>query len=116
MGIECEVMDVQTLIPFDKNHMIVESLKKTNRLLLADEDVPGGATGYMMQNVLEHQRGYQYLDSSPATLFGRDHRPAYATDGDYFSKPNVEDVVERVYNMMNEVNPTKFPKYIDVTR
>ncbi len=116
MGIDCEVMDVQTLIPFDKNHLIIESLKKTNRLLLADEDVPGGATGYMMQNILEHQGGYQYLDSAPATLSGRDHRPAYATDGDYFSKPNVEDVVERVYNMMNEVDPRRFPKYIDVTR
>lgn len=112
LGIYCEVMDVQTLIPFDKNHLIIESLKKTNRLLLADEDVPGGATGYMMQNVLEHQGGYQYLDSAPATLAGRDHRPAYATDGDYFSKPNVEDVVEKVYSMMSEVYPQKYPSYI----
>lgn len=114
LGIYCEVMDVQTLIPFDKNHLIIESLKKTNRLLLADEDVPGGATGYMMQNVLEHQGGYKYLDSAPVTLSGRDHRPAYGTDGDYFSNPNVEDVVERVYNMMSESNPEKYPVYLDL--
>ncbi len=116
LGIHCEVMDVQTLIPFDKNHLIVESLKKTNRLLLADEDVPGGATGYMMQNVLEHQGGYKYLDSAPATLSGRDHRPAYGTDGDYFSNPNVEDVVEKVYNIMNESSPEKYPMYLDLGR
>lgn len=114
LGIHCEVMDVQTLIPFDKNHLIKESLKKTNRLLLADEDVPGGATGYMLQNVLEHQGGYKFLDSAPMTLSARDHRPAYATDGDYFSKPNVEDVVERVYNIMNEANPQKYPSFINL--
>lgn len=116
LGIDCEVLDVQTLIPFDKNHLILKSLQKTNRLLVADEDVPGGATGYMLQNILEHQGGYRYLDSAPATLSGRDHRPAYATDGDYFSKPNVEDVVEKVYNILSEVNPRKYPPYLDLGR
>jgi pyruvate/2-oxoglutarate/acetoin dehydrogenase E1 component len=109
MGIEIEILDVQTLIPFDKEHLIVESVKKTNRVLFADEDVPGGASAFMMQQVIEEQRGYYYLDSEPATLTAKEHRPAYSSDGDYFSKPSVEDVVEKVYEMMHESNPQKFP-------
>lgn len=108
-GISVEVIDVQTLLPFDVNHMIVESVKKTNRVIFADEDVPGGATSYMMQQVLEGQNAYEYLDSKPLTITGKEHRPAYASDGDYFSKPNVEDIFEIVYGMMHEVNPGKFP-------
>ncbi len=109
LGIDVEVIDVQTLIPFDINHDIVKSIAKTNRVIFADEDVPGGATGYMLQQVVEGQNAYKYLDSAPATLSGRDHRPAYATDGDYFSKPNVEDVVEKVYAIMAEADPDKYP-------
>lgn len=108
-GISVEVIDVQTLLPFDLHHSIVESLKKTNRVIFADEDVPGGATSYMMQQVLELQNGYQYLDSRPVTITGKEHRPAYASDGDYFSKPNAEDIFEKVYEMMRETNPEKFP-------
>jgi pyruvate/2-oxoglutarate/acetoin dehydrogenase E1 component len=109
VGISCEVVDVQTLIPFDKNHRILESVKKTNRVVFADEDVPGGASSYMMQNVLEHQKGYKYLDSQPTTITAKDHRPAYASDGDYFSKPSVEDVYETVYELMSEAEPSRFP-------
>ncbi len=109
LGISTEVIDVQTLLPFDIHHRIVESLKKTNRVVFADEDVPGGASAYMMREVLEVQDGYQYLDSKPATITAKDHRPAYASDGDYFSKPNVEDVVEKVYAMMHESEPERFP-------
>jgi len=108
-GISVEIIDVQTLLPFDVNHMIVESIKKTNRVIFADEDVPGGATSYMMQQVLEGQNAYEYLDSKPLTITGKEHRPAYASDGDYFSKPNVEDIFEEVYAMMHEVNPAKYP-------
>jgi pyruvate/2-oxoglutarate/acetoin dehydrogenase E1 component len=108
-GIECEVIDVQSLLPFDINHSIVESLKKTNRIIFMDEDVEGGTTAYMMQQVLEVQGGYQFLDSLPATLTSRPHRPAYASDGDYFSKPNSEDVFDKVYSMIAEANPSKFP-------
>ncbi len=107
-GIHCEVVDVQTLLPFDIHHSIVESVKKTNRIIFADEDVPGGATAFMMQKVLEEQDAYQYLDSKPVTITGKEHRPAYASDGDYFSKPSPEDVFEKVYALMNEVNPQKF--------
>jgi 2-oxoisovalerate dehydrogenase E1 component len=107
-GISAEVIDVQTLLPFDIHHMIVESLKKTNRIVFADEDVPGGATSYMMQQVLELQNGYQYLDSAPVTITGREHRPAYASDGDYFTKPNPEEVFEKVYTMIREVDPENF--------
>ena len=108
-GISCEVIDVQTLLPFDIHHRIVESVKKTNRIIFADEDVPGGATSYMMQQVLEVQNAYQYLDSKPVTITAKEHRPAYASDGDYFTKPNPEDVFETVYTLMHEVNPDTFP-------
>ncbi len=112
-GISCEVIDVQTLLPFDRYHTIVESLKKTNRACFADEDVPGGASAYMMQQVLEVQDGYRYLDSKPITITGREHRPAYASDGDYFSKPNPEDIFEQVYAVMRESDPDKFPALYD---
>ena len=102
MGISCEVVDVQTLLPFDINHKIVESLQKTNRIVLIDEDVPGGAAAYMFNKVMEEQGGYKYLDVSPRTITGKAHRPSYGSDGDYFSKPNVEDVVAVVKEMMNE--------------
>jgi len=102
MGIDCEVIDVQTLLPFDINHQIVASLKKTNRILFVDEDVPGGATAYMYQQVIEVQGGYKWLDASARTLSAKAHRPAYASDGDYFSKPNTEEVIQVVKDMMAE--------------
>jgi len=108
-GISVEVIDVQTLLPFDKNHVITESIKKTNRVIFTDEDVPGGATAFMMQQVIEVQGAFQYLDSPPLTLPAREHRPAYGSDGDYFSKPNQEDVYDKVYDLMCEVDPVKFP-------
>lgn len=108
-GISIEVIDVQTLLPFDLHHTIVESLKKTNRVVFADEDVPGGATSYMMQQVLEIQGGYHFLDSKPVTITGKEHRPAYASDGDYFTKPNTEDIFEKIYDLMREAHPSKFP-------
>ena len=101
-GINCEVIDVQTLIPFDINHSIVASLKKTNRIIFVDEDVPSGATAYMFNKVMEEQKGYKYLDVSPRTLTAKDNRPGYGSDGDYFAKPNAEDVVAAVRNMMEE--------------
>ena len=109
VGISCEVIDVQSLLPFDIHHSIVESLKKTNRVVFADEDVPGGASAFMMQKVLEEQKGYQYLDSAPLTIAAKEHRPAYSSDGDYFSKPNTEDVFDKIYAMMREGNPSAFP-------
>lgn len=109
MGIELEVIDVQTLLPFDVHHSIVDSIKKTNRVLFADEDVPGGASAYMMQKVVEEQKAYYHLDSEPATIAAKAHRPAYSSDGDYFSKPSVDDVVEKVYAMFHEVDPNRFP-------
>ncbi|HAE31862.1 MAG TPA: transketolase, partial [Flavobacteriales bacterium] len=108
-NISVELIDIQTLLPFDINHSIVESLKKTNRVLFVDEDVPGGTTAYMMQKVLEGQGGYQYLDSEPKSLTAKDHRPAYGSDGDYFSKPNEEDIFEAVYSIMNEADPVTYP-------
>ena len=111
VGIEAEVIDVQTLLPFDRHGRIVESLKKTNRVLFVDEDVPGGATAYMMQQVLEVQGGYAWLDSAPKTLSGKEHRPAYASDGDYFSKPNRETIFEAVYDMLHEADPGSFPVF-----
>ena len=110
IGISCEVIDVQSLLPFDIHHSIVESIRKTNRVVFADEDVPGGASAYMMQKVLEEQGGYQYLDSKPITITSKEHRPAYASDGDYFSKPNPEEIVKKVYDLMRESNPEKFPE------
>ncbi len=106
--ISIELIDVQTLVPFDRNKMILESLKKTNRILFLDEDLPGGTTAYMMQEVLEKQGGWQYLDSPPKTLAAKEHRPAYTTDGDYFSKPSAEDVFDKVYEMMKEAEPEKY--------
>ncbi|MFM6983024.1 MAG: thiamine pyrophosphate-dependent enzyme [Chitinophagaceae bacterium] len=110
-GISCELVDVQTLLPFDTKHTIVESLKKTNKVVFIDEDVPGGATSYMMQKVLEEQNGYLHLDAKPQTITAKAHRPAYGTDGDYFSKPNAEDIFIAIYNMMHEYNPTQFPEF-----
>ena len=109
LDINVEVIDVQTLVPLDINSMIVESVKKTNRLLVVDEDVPGGASAYILQNIIEDQKAFFHLDSEPQTLAAKAHRCAYGKDGDYFSKPSIEDVFEKVYNMMNEVDPLKFP-------
>lgn len=109
IGISCEVIDVRTLLPFDKNRIILESIKKTNRVVFADEDVSGGASAYMMQSVLENQDAYFYLDSKPITIHSKDHRPAYSTDGDYFSKPNCELIFDRVYDLFNELDPKAFP-------
>ena len=108
-GISCEVIDVQTLLPFDIHHSILESIKKTNRVVFADEDVPGGATGFMLHKVLEEQGAYHYVDSKPVTVTAKEHRPAYASDGDYFSKPNAEDVFDKVFALMSEADPSKFP-------
>ena len=109
IGISVEVIDIQSLLPFDVNHQIVESIKKTNRVLFADEDFPGGATAYMMQKVVEEQQAYRYLDSAPRTLTAKAHRPPYGSDGDYYSKPSPEDVVDTVYEIMREAEPNKFP-------
>jgi len=109
-SISCELIDVQTLLPFDLDHTIVKSLKKTNKVLFFDEDVPGGATAYMMQKVLEEQKGYYYLDAEPKTVTSKNHRAAYSTDGDYFSNPNAEDVFDSVYNLMHDYDTKKYPK------
>lgn len=110
VGIDAEIVDVQSLLPLDIAHDMVKSVAKTNRLLVVDEDVPGGASAYILSHILDEQNGYQYLDSKPQTLAAKPHRPAYGTDGDYFSKPSTEDVFEKVYEMMHEVNPEDFPK------
>ncbi len=112
MGISCEVIDVQTLLPFDINHCIVASLQKTNRLLIVDEDVPGGGSAFILQQVLENQQGYRYLDAQPTTLTAKAHRPAYGSDGDYYSKPNVQDVIEKAYAIMHEADPIQYPEYL----
>lgn len=109
LGISVEIIDVQTLLPFDVHSSIVESLKKTNRVVFADEDVPGGASAYMMQKVLEEQGGYFHLDSQPVTITAKEHRPAYASDGDYFSKPNPETIFDKIYELMSEADPVRFP-------
>jgi len=109
-NISVELIDVQTLLPFDINHRIVESVKKTNKVVFFDEDVPGGATSFMMTKVLEEQGGYFHLDAEPVTLTSKAHRAAYSTDGDYFSNPNAEDVFDTIYNLMHEYNPVKYPK------
>ncbi len=109
-GISVELIDVQTLLPFDLPNVILQSIKKTNRVVFFDEDVPGGATAYMMQKVLEERGGFFFLDSTPKTITGQQHRPAYTTDGDYFSNPNAEDVFEGIYSMMNDANPKRYPK------
>ena len=112
LGIDAEVIDVQSLLPFDLSEEISESVKKTNRLAVIDEDVEGGASAYIMQQILEKQGAFRYLDSKPLTIAAKNHRPAYASDGDYFSKPSVEDVVEKVYDLFHESNPAKFPKIL----
>ena len=109
IGIDVEIIDVQSLLPFDINHDILKSISKTNRLLVVDEDVPGGGSAYILQQILEVQKGYFQLDSQPKTLTSQEHRPSYGTDGDYFSKPSAEDIYEKIYEMMNEVNPSKYP-------
>ncbi len=111
LGISVELIDAQSLLPFDREHAVVESLRKTNRLVILDEDVPGGASAYLLQQVLEEQQGFQYLDSAPVTITAKAHRPAYGSDGDYFSKPNAEDVTDSVYRMMHEADPLRFPLY-----
>jgi pyruvate/2-oxoglutarate/acetoin dehydrogenase E1 component/TPP-dependent pyruvate/acetoin dehydrogenase alpha subunit len=108
-GIDCEIIDAQTLLPFDINHDCVKSIAKTNRLLVIDEDVPGGASAYLLQQIIDEQNGYQHLDSQPQTLTSKAHRPAYGTDGDYFSKPSSEDIFEKVYAIMHEAKPDKYP-------
>ena len=108
--IHVEVIDAQSLLPFDIAHDVVKSLQKTNRLLIVDEDVPGGASSYLLDQILLQQNGYQYLDSKPQTLTAKAHRPAYGTDGDYFSKPSLEDIYEKIYGIMHESDPSAFPK------
>ncbi len=101
-GISCEIVDVQTLLPFDVNHIILKSLQKTNRIVFIDEDVPGGAAAFMFNKVMEEQGGYKYLDVAPRTITGKAHRPSYGSDGDYFSKPNAEEIMDVIQQMMNE--------------
>lgn len=110
VGIDIEVIDAQSLLPFDLNHDVVKSVSKTNRLLIVDEDMPGGASAYLLDKVLNEQNGYQYLDTKPECLASKQHRPAYGTDGDYFSKPSAEDVFEKIYAMMNESDPASYPE------
>jgi pyruvate/2-oxoglutarate/acetoin dehydrogenase E1 component len=110
VGVETEVIDVQTLLPFDLHGRIVASLGKTNRVLFLDEDVPGGATAYMMQQVLDAQDGWHLLDAPPRTLSGEAHRPAYGSDGDYWSKPNRESIFDAVYGLMRDSDPRRFPE------
>ncbi|MDO6471789.1 thiamine pyrophosphate-dependent enzyme [Maribacter sp. 1_MG-2023] len=110
VGIDAEVIDAQTLLPFDIEMEVLESVKKTNRLLVIDEDVPGGCSAYLLNEIIEKQGAFEYLDSKPQTLSAKAHRPAYGTDGDYFSKPNREDIFEKVYAIMHEVNPDDYPK------
>jgi pyruvate/2-oxoglutarate/acetoin dehydrogenase E1 component len=109
--VDAEVVDVQSLLPFDVHGGILESLKKTSRIVFIDEDVPGGATAYMLQEVIEKQGGYAWLDSPPRTLSAKPHRPAYGSDGDYWSKPNVEQVFETAYEIMHEVDPAHYPLF-----
>jgi pyruvate/2-oxoglutarate/acetoin dehydrogenase E1 component len=110
VGIDVEVIDVQTLLPFDRHGLILESLKKTSRVVFLDEDMPGGATAYMMQKVVEKDGGFHWLDSEPRTISAKPHRPAYGSDGAYFSKPNTEDVFGVIYDMMNEASPARYPR------
>ena len=110
-GISVELIDVQSLIPFDIHHIIAESVQKTNKVVFFDEDVPGGATAYMMQQVIENQRAFEFLEVPPVTLTAKEHRPAYGSDGDYFSKPNAEDVFNTVYDLMHSINPLAYPLF-----
>jgi pyruvate/2-oxoglutarate/acetoin dehydrogenase E1 component len=109
-GIFVELIDVQTLLPFDIHHSIIESIKKTNRIVFLDEDVPGGASAYMFQQVFENQSAFRWLDSEPRTITAQPHRVPYGSDGDYFSKPNAEQVFEVIYGIMSEVDPDSFPE------
>jgi 2-oxoisovalerate dehydrogenase E1 component len=110
VGVDAEVIDVQTLLPFDLRGVIVESLKKTSRVAFIDEDVPGGASATIMQQVLDRDHGYDWLDSEPLTIAAKAHRPSYGSDGDYWSKPNRETIFSGIYAMMRESNPRRFPK------
>ena len=110
LGISAEVIDIQSLMPFDISHEIAESVKKTNRLVIIDEDVEGGTSAFILQQIVEKQKAFRYLDSAPLTIAANDHRPAYASDGDYFSKPSVDDMVEKIYAVFHEANPSQFPK------
>jgi pyruvate/2-oxoglutarate/acetoin dehydrogenase E1 component len=112
MDIDVELIDVQTLLPFDRSALIRQSIEKTHAVLFFDEDVPGGATAYMMQKVLEEQDAYDYLDTKPRTLCAKDHRSAYGSDGDYFCKPHAEDVIQVIYEMMRDRYPVRFPDYL----
>ena len=109
IGIECEIIDIQSLLPFDINQDIAKSVQKTNRLLVIDEDVPGGASAFILQQIIENQDAYKFLDSKPQTLSAKEHRPSYGTDGDYFSKPSIEDIYEKVYSIISEANPSEYP-------
>lgn len=109
MGISIEIVDPQTLQPFDEDHLCAQSLSKTNKLLVVDEDVPGGASAFILQQILEVQNGYYHLDGQPRTLTAKAHRPPYGSDGDYFSKPSADDVIEAVYAIMHEANPGVYP-------
>jgi pyruvate/2-oxoglutarate/acetoin dehydrogenase E1 component len=111
VGVDVEVIDVQSLLPFDRVGALGASVKKTGRVIFLDEDVPGGTTAYMMQEVVERQGAYYWLDSAPRTLTAQAHRPAYASDGDHFSKPSLEDVFEAVYDLMHEADPGAFPMF-----
>ena len=112
VGIDAEVIDVQSLLPLDLSHDIARSIAKTNRVLIIDEDVEGGASAYILNQLVKNQKVFQYLDSEPKTLTAKPHRPAYGTDGDYFSKPSTEDIFEAVYNIMHEANPIDYPKFL----
>src|SRR5690554_8237229 len=112
-GISVELIDVQTLLPFDLDHEISESLKKTNRLMIVDEDVSSGASAFILDQVLVKQKGYYLLDSQPVTVSAQDHRPAYGSDGDYFSKPSIDDIYNEAYQLMREVNPEQYPGLLD---
>ena len=109
VDISVELIDAQCLIPFDREHEVAASLAKTNRLVIVDEDVSSGATAYLLDQILVKQNGYNQLDSAPLTISANDHRPAYSTDGDYFSKPNVETIFDEVYAVMHEADPVKYP-------
>ena len=112
MNIDVEIIDVQTLIPFDIEHKIRDSIKKTNKLLIIDEDLPGGASSYILQKILEEQNAFKFLDSKPITLTAKNHRPAYGSDGDYFSKPSIDDIIEKANEIMNEYDPSNYPEII----
>jgi pyruvate/2-oxoglutarate/acetoin dehydrogenase E1 component len=113
IGIEVELIDAQTVLPFDLDENVSRSIEKTSRLLVVDEDVPGGASAYLLEQVLVKQKGYYHLDSEPCTLSAKAHRPAYGSDGDYFSKPSIDDIFESAYAIMSESDPERFPSFYD---